>query len=293
MNRIFRNGIVLPLALGTLLATSFGAAAARDKDRAEQRQDNRDQRQERRAEQRQERKEHRQERRQEQRQVRTQERRAVPRQVTHRDLRQDRNQERREIRQDRRDARHDIRQDRREHRQDIRQDRREHRRDFRHDRREHRQDLRQARRAHERYRADYQRRLRALQARHYTPRWYHSGNYRYFRGGQWYRVNYYGADILRRAIDQGYREGLRAGRADRYDGWRGGYRSSGVWIDASFGYVGNYVSRSEYNYYFRQGFERGYQDGYYGHYRYGRPVNGEVIIIDAVLRAILDLQRWG
>ncbi len=277
MNRIFRNGIVLPLALGTLLATSFGAAAAaspaaaRDKDRAEQRQDNRDQRKERRAEQRKERKEHRQERRQEQRQVRTQERRAVPRQVIHRD----------------------IRQDRREHRQDIRQDRREHRQDLRQDRREHGQDLRQARRAHERYRADYQRRLRALHARHYTPRWYHSGNYRYFRGGQWYRVNYYGADILRRAIDQGYREGLRAGRADRYDGWRGGYRSSVVWIDASFGYVGNYVSRSEYNYYFRQGFERGYEDGYYGRYRYGRAINGEVIIIDAVLRAILDLQRWG
>lgn len=299
MNKIFRNGIVLPVALGTLLATSLGAAAAPARDDA--RQDRREQRQDKRQDKHQDKQEARQERRAERHEARMERRedRHVPRQEPRvhpvivrpghpavvREDRGDRRQERRE-------DRHDRRQDRREDRQDRREDRREVRQDIRQDRREYRQDLRE-RRAHQQYRNDYARRLRAYQSRHYTPRWYHSGNYRYFRGGSWYRVNYYGADMLRQAIDQGYREGLRAGRADRYDGWRGGYRNSSVWMDASFGYMGSYVSRSEYNYYFRQGFERGYDDGYYGRYRYGRAVNGDVIIIDAVIRAILDLQRWG
>ena len=297
MNKIFRNGIVLPVALGTLLATSLGAMAspARDnarQDRREQRQEQRKDKREARQELRQERREDRKDARQDHRQDRRDDRRTVTPVIVRpgqpaivrqggNDRRQDRREDRREDRQDRREVRQEIRQDRRDHRQDIRQDRRE-----------HRQDLRE-RRAHARYRDDYQRRLRYYQSRHYTPRWYHSGNYRYFRGGNWYRVNYYGADMLRQAVDQGYREGLRAGTADRYDGWRGGYRNSSVWVDASFGYRGSYVSRSEYNYYFRQGFERGYEDGLYGRHRYGRAINGEVIIIDAVLRAILDLQRWG
>jgi hypothetical protein len=292
MNKFLRNGLVLPVALGTLLATSLGAAAspARDpnprQDRNEHRQDKREDKRE----ARQERREDRQERREDRK-----------------DDRQDRRDDQRNrvvapvivrpghpavVRQDRRDDRQDRRQDRREDRREIRQDRRDDRRDIRQDRREVRHDIRQDRRNHQRYRDDYNRRLRVLQSRHFTPRYYHGGNYRYNRGGHWYRVNYYGADMLRQAVDQGYREGLRAGTADRYDGWRGDYRSSFAWIDASFGFRGNYVSRSEYNYYFRQGFERGYEDGLYGRSRYGRYVNGEAIIIDAVLGAILNLQRY-
>ena len=253
MNKTLRNGIVLPIALGTLLASSFGAwaePAPREPVRKDQ-QDARAAKKEKRQEQRQERREDRQEARQEQRQ-------------------ENRQEQRQERREDRREDRREIRQDRREVRRDIRQDRR----------------------AQQRYRDDYNRRLRLIHARNYSPHYYRSGNYRYLRGGQWFRVNYYGADMLRNAIDQGYREGLMAGRADRYDGWRGGYRNSSVWIDASFGFRGSYVSRSEYNYYFRQGFERGYEDGFYGRSRYGRYMNGETIIIDAVLSTILNLQRY-
>ena len=303
MNMTLRNGIVLPLALGTLLATSLGATAApagiaadqsRREQRQEQRKDKREARQERledRKEARQDRQDVRQERREDRKVVRPVIVRpghpAVVRQVDN-----DRRDDRQDRRQERREDRREIRQDRREDRHERREDRREVRQEIREDRREVRQDLRE-RRARARYYDDYLRRLHSYNSHRYSPRWYHSGNYRYFRGGTWYRVNYYGADMLRQAVDQGYREGLRAGTADRYDGWRGGYRDSRAWIDASYGYIGSYVSRAEYNYYFRQGFERGYEDGYYGRHRYGRAINGEVIIIDAVLRAILDLQRWG
>jgi hypothetical protein len=307
MNKILRNSIVLPVALGTLLATGFAAGAAparqhpqhqdKHQDKKELRQDKREVRQDKR-EVHQDRKDVRRDIRQGDRHDLHQDRKDV--RQDRREVRQDRREVRQDIRrdvrpvvrptirQDRRDVRQDIRQDRRDVRQDIRQDRREVRQDIRHDRREVRQD----RRAQQRYRDDYYRRLRLLQSRSYVPQYYRSGNYRYNRGGQWYRVNYYGADMLHNAIEQGYREGLRAGSADRYDGWRGGYRSSAVWVDANFGYRGSYVSRSEYNYYFRQGFERGYEDGLYGRYRYGRSVNGEALIIDAVLAAILNMQRY-
>ena len=302
MNKLLRNGIVLPVALGTLLATSLGAAASpardhsRQDERKEQRQDKHEAKREARQEHRQERKDARQDRR-EHAVAPTVVRPAVVRPAIVRPgapaiVRQDRPGERHDVRRDRREDRREVRQDRREDRRDIRQERREDRHEIRQDRREARRDIRQDRRAEQRYRADYNRRLRAMQARHYSPHYYRSGNYRYNRGGHWYRVNYYGADLLRQAIDQGYREGLRAGTADRYDGWRGDYRSSFAWIDASFGFRGNYISRSEYNYYFRQGFQRGYEDGLYGRSRYGRYVNGEAIIIEAVLSTILNLQRY-
>ena len=294
MNKTLRNGIVLPIALGTLLASSFGAwaePAPREPVRKDQ-QDARAAKKEKRQEQRQERREDRQEARQEQRQENREDRREArveQRREIRQEARQDHRQERRE---DRREVRQDRRQERREDRREVRPDRREARREIRQDRREVRRDIRPDRRAQQRYRDDYNRRLRLIHARNYSPHYYRSGNYRYLRGGQWFRVNYYGADMLRNAIDQGYREGLMAGRADRYDGWRGGYRNSSVWIDASFGFRGSYVSRSEYNYYFRQGFERGYEDGFYGRSRYGRYMNGETIIIDAVLSTILNLQRY-
>jgi len=48
------------------------------------------------------------------------------------------------------------------------------------------------------------------------------------------------------------------------------------------------VSQAEYNYYFRQGFRRGYEDGYYGRYQYGRYSGGRHTILGAILGSILD-----
>jgi hypothetical protein len=103
------------------------------------------------------------------------------------------------------------------------------------------------------------------------PYYYTANDYRYYRGGSWYGINRYGADILRQAINYGYQEGLYAGRADRMDGWRFDYRNAWVYRDANYGYRGFYVQQREYNYYFREGFRRGYEDGYYTRYNYGRP----------------------
>ena len=70
-------------------------------------------------------------------------------------------------------------------------------------------------------------------------------------------------------MNLGYEEGVRAGQADREDGFRGDYRSSYAYQDANYGYTGMYVGQTDYNYYFREGFRRGYEDGYNSSYRYG------------------------
>lgn len=96
---------------------------------------------------------------------------------------------------------------------------------------------------------------------------------------------------MRQAVNYGYQEGLRAGQADRFDGWRNDYRNSYAYEDASFGYNGYYLDPSAYTHYFRQGFERGYDDGYGNRHRHGqRGDNGQYVILAAVLGAILGLQ---
>lgn len=203
-----------------------------------------------------------------------------------RDVRQDRREDRQDWQQDRRDDQRNARQDRREDRQDWRQDRRDDRGDWR---RDARNDARQ-RIAYARYQQDYNRRLRDFHIR-MAPRYYvRPAQYRYSYGGAWYTTSNYGADVLRQAVDWGYREGVRAGRADRNDGWQPDYRDSVAWRDAGFGYGGRYVSNADYAYYFRQGFQRGYDDGYFSRMQYGRYVDNDVVIAQAVIATILGLQ---
>jgi len=47
----------------------------------------------------------------------------------------------------------------------------------------------------------------------------------------------------------------------------------------SYGYGGYYVECDDYNYYFREGFRRGYEDGYYSRNQYGRRSNGKYVIL--------------
>ena len=88
-------------------------------------------------------------------------------------------------------------------------------------------------------------------------------------------------------MNHGYEEGFLAGEADREDRWDRGYRDSYVYEDASYGYRGFYVDQDQYRYYFRQGFERGYQDGYYGRHQYGHHIDGKYKVLAAVLGGIL------
>src|SRR5262249_33490322 len=104
--------------------------------------------------------------------------------------------------------------------------------------------------------------------------------------------NRYGADMLRRAVNLGYEEGYRAGIADREDGWTFDYQSLDAFEDATYGYDGYYVDLAEYQYYFSEGFRRGYEDGYYGRYEYGAYSNGSYNILGNVLNLILNLTRY-
>jgi len=157
----------------------------------------------------------------------------------------------------------------------------------------------QRRMAQYRYQREYEARLREQERRWrgtswdyaHDPYYFTPPSYRYSYGGQWYQTNRYGADLMRQAVQRGYNEGLRAGHADREDGWRYDQRGSYGYLDASYGYDGRYIEPDQYTYYFRQGFERGYEDGYYSRHRYGRRDDGgEYSVLAAVLAAILGLQ---
>ena len=97
--------------------------------------------------------------------------------------------------------------------------------------------------------------------------------------------------MLRQAVNNGYEEGFRAGQADRQDGWGFSPQDAIGYEDASYGYDGYYVDQSEYQYYFRQGFDRGYEDGYYSRNQYGRYSNGNASILGTILETILNLQQ--
>ena len=102
-------------------------------------------------------------------------------------------------------------------------------------------------------------------------------------GASTYQTNQRGADLLRQAVNYGYQEGFRTGLADRQDRWGSNVGDSYAYRDANYGYAGYYVDREDYNAYFREGFRRGYDDGYQSRYRYGSYANGRVTILGAVL----------
>jgi hypothetical protein len=156
----------------------------------------------------------------------------------------------------------------------------------------------QKRLAHYRYQQAYYEQLRQQQARleddrydyDNDPFYYTPPTYQYRRDGNYYQTNQYGADQLRKASNTGYKEGYEAGRADRQDNWRFDYRQSFAYQDANYGFDGRYVRQDDYNHYFREGFQRGYEDGYYGRRTYGTNANGSDSLLGTVLNTILNLQ---
>lgn len=157
---------------------------------------------------------------------------------------------------------------------------------------------RQKREAHYRYQQAYYEQLRQQQARlendrydyENDPYYYTPPAYQYQRGDNYYQTNQYGADQLRRATNTGYQKGYEAGRADRQDKWRFDYRESFAYQDANYGFDGRYVQQDDYNHYFREGFQRGYEDGYYGRRTYGTTTDGSESLLGTVLNTILNLQ---
>ena len=98
--------------------------------------------------------------------------------------------------------------------------------------------------------------------------------------------------MLRQAVRDGYEEGVRAGQADRQDGYRFSPQDSIAYQDASYGYNSYYVDLPEYNYYFREGFRRGYEDGYYSRWQYGSYSNGVFSILGNILSSIFNVQSY-
>ena len=121
---------------------------------------------------------------------------------------------------------------------------------------------------------------------------YSAPSYRYSRGGRSYQTNKYGADMLRQAVNHGYEQGVRAGQADREDRARFGYKDSYAYQDATYGYGGYDVDFGEYRYYFREGFNRGYQDGYYSRSQYGSNSNGVVSLLNSILLQVFDARSY-
>ena len=133
----------------------------------------------------------------------------------------------------------------------------------------------------ERLRLERQR-LETIQARN---------RYRVYRNGGWHNTDQRGADLLRHAVQEGYRQGFQAGRADRNRRIGSNWGGSGIYRSGTFGWQ-SHVDRSLYQHYFRQGFERGYQDGYNSRYQYGTYNNGTANILGSILGSILNIQRY-
>lgn len=140
----------------------------------------------------------------------------------------------------------------------------------------------------------------------------HDKRYRVYRNGSYYNTDQRGADLLRHAVNEGYRQGFAAGRNDLDGRRRISYSNSNVYRSGNYGYQ-NHVSQSQYQYYFRQGFQRGYQDGANTRYRntynngqyndgyqqdhnqqyqYGSSNNGILSILAPILGQILNLRSY-
>jgi hypothetical protein len=113
--------------------------------------------------------------------------------------------------------------------------------------------------------------------------------YRYNIRGVYRETNQFGADVLRQAVDQGYDQGYRAGLNDHRDGVGADFQRALNFESGGFGYTGGYVPADDYSYYFSQGFQRGYDDGYWNRSDYGTFSNGNAAILGAVALGILGL----
>lgn len=111
--------------------------------------------------------------------------------------------------------------------------------------------------------------------------------YRVKRGNKYYNTDSRGADLLRQAINEGYRQGFQAGQADRSGRRRNNWKSNNIYRSGDMGYQ-SYVDSSQYRYYFQQGFQKGYDDGYNSRSRYGSNNS----ILGNILNQIFRVERY-
>jgi hypothetical protein len=114
--------------------------------------------------------------------------------------------------------------------------------------------------------------------------------YRIYNNGSYYMTDSRGAELLRQAIRMGYEQGYRQGQLDRRYGRGYDLYDEDMYRSGTFGYQ-SYVARNQYQYYFKQGFQRGYEDGYYSTTRYGYRTGTSLNILGNVLNTILDISQ--
>lgn len=136
-----------------------------------------------------------------------------------------------------------------------------------------------------------QQRLKLERERLQNQRQAQNRRYRVNRNGSWHTVDQRQADLLRQAVNEGYRQGFTAGRQDRNYRRSSNWSGSSIYRSGSYGYQ-SYVNRSLYQHYFQQGFQKGYQDGYNSRNQYGSYSNGSVNILGSILGSILNLQQF-
>ncbi len=114
--------------------------------------------------------------------------------------------------------------------------------------------------------------------------------YRVYRNGSYYSTDYRGAELLRQAVNNGYRQGYSQGVNDRQYRRRYSYGDDGLYRSGTWGYQ-SYVARDQYQYYFQQGYQRGYEDGYRSTRRYGYQSGNAYNILGSVLNTILNIAQ--
>ena len=91
----------------------------------------------------------------------------------------------------------------------------------------------------------------------------------YGRNGGYGNNGGYGSNIYQVAQNEGYRDGLNTGARDAERGQSYNPQRSHYYKDATDGYNSSYGNKGQYKQAYRDGFLRGYQEGYrqYGGYR--------------------------
>jgi len=117
-----------------------------------------------------------------------------------------------------------------------------------------------------------------------------SRSYRVYRNGSYYQTDSRGAELLRQAVNNGYRQGYQQGQLDARYRRGGNYYGNNVYNSGTYGYQ-SYVDRNQYQYYFQQGFQRGYEDGFNNRNNYGYRSNNGLNILGTILNGILNISQ--
>ena len=115
-----------------------------------------------------------------------------------------------------------------------------------------------------------------------------TGYYRIYNNGSYYNTDYRGYEMLRSAVNSGYQQGYIEGQRDRMQGKRYDYADEDSYRYGNYGYT-SYVDSGQYQYYYREGFRRGYEDGFYSTTRYGYRSGNTAYLLGNILNSIINL----